>query len=566
MVETNRVLTAVACVFLAGFQTAPCAEQFGQLNATSNVHMQEWNAYYHPASDERNFSDAKSKYLLKLSPGGRIFFLTNRKDFAEALSELKRFDRQNTGSALYVKALCLDGLKKHAEAVQCFAAAQSKIDLVFHPGAKFYLQYATALMHAGDFSAALHNLDIVDQMCKSGAEKGTKNQYENSGSVRKRKAAIYEMQGRYKEALTEYVLLCGNNASHFKLDSAMKTAPLLQEDVTKWLQENRTVPSESAFQQSEYLMMKGKAYVLLGQADEAKLWLAKALSIFEDEKIIKTLKPKLQERVSQYEYQTKCMLVRVDYELGNFKECCKTMRTIAGKGLTNEFDNYFTTMSMADVPQLVKQKDVVLHSINLEQELDFVDYLHNPVAADKKNKDTANKVPAIDETLLIQARKEIGWNAYEDCYETLQKFIDANVVEGSAPAQMYLRGFKFAELYLHKVRMLRLGVGFARAYPQPQQALSLRGDINPVQSEFWSCVEDRMLGRKQLFSAKDSSRVKNNPAFVPWCHYAIGLRALSKKNYKAAAAEFGAVKLSERIDKDLPIYSKVLKTFCERKR
>lgn len=563
MVETKTVLIALAFLLLGG-EPAFCAEQLGERQAGSDLHMQEWNAYYHPAVDEKNFKDAKLNYLRRLSPGGRILFLANRKDFREALSELNRFDRQDTGSALYVKAMCLDGLKKHAEAVQCFAAARAKIDLVFHPGPKFYLQYATALMHAQDFSAALKNLDAAEQRSEQGANKGTRSEYEISGSVRKRKAAIYEMQGRYKEALSEYVFLCGNNASHFKLNSPMKTAPLGIEHVTKWLKENRTVPTQSVLLQSEYFMMKGKAHMQLGQADEAKAWLKKALSIFENEKVINSLQPRFRRRISQHEYATRCMLVRVDYELGNFQDCCRTMRSIAGKGLTNEFDNYFTTISMADVPQLVWQKDVELHSVDLEQELDFVDYLHNPLGADKKKGSRAIEVPAIDETLLVQARKEINFGAYRHCYDTLQKFIDANVAEGFAPAQQYLRGFKFADLYLHKVRMLRLGVGYALG--TPDLALSLRGDIDPGESEFWSAVEDRLLGRKGVNTAKDSLLVKKNPRFIPWCHYAMAVRALSKKNYKAAAAEFGAVKLPDSLDKDLPVYSRVLKAFCERQR
>lgn len=318
-------MIAVAWVLLTGFETAFCAEQFGNQKAISNIHMQEWSAYYHPAADEKDFKDAKSKYMLKLSPGGRIFFLANRKDFAEALSELKRFDRQNTGSALYVKAICLDGLKKHAEAVQCFADAQSKVDLVFHPGPKFYLQYATALMHWQRFSDALKVLDIAERMGKSGVDRAGKRAYEMSGTVRKRKAAILEMQGRYKEALAEYIALCGKNASHFKLDLPMKTALL--------------------------------------ELEQQRL--------------------KSQQHSSQNEYQTKCMAVRMDYESANFKACCKTMRSIAGKSLTNEFDNYFTTISMTDVPQLVLQKDVDLHSIDLEEELDFVDFLHNPLTSAK---------------------------------------------------------------------------------------------------------------------------------------------------------------------------------------
>ncbi|MBA3995368.1 MAG: hypothetical protein C0469_17760 [Cyanobacteria bacterium DS2.3.42] len=325
MVETKSVQIGVALILLAGFDLAFCAEQSGESSATSDVFKQEWNAYYHPTANEKQFHGQKTKYLQKLSMGGRIYFLANRKDFDLALTELQRFPKNGTASALYVRAICLDGLKKYTEAVQSFAAAQSKIDLVFHPGPKFYLQYATALMHAQKFSDALKNLDIAAQMGKSGVDKGGRRAYEMSGTVRKRKAAIFEMQGRYKEALSEYISLCGKNASHFKLDSPMKTS------VAELVQQRQA----------------------------------------------------LQQKGSQIDYQTKCKLVRIDYELGKFKECCKTMRSIAGNGLTDEFDTYFTTVSMRDVPQLVLQEDVELHSIDLEEELDFVDYLRNPLTPAK---------------------------------------------------------------------------------------------------------------------------------------------------------------------------------------
>jgi len=320
-VETRTILFAVASIFFARYCAAHCAEFPAGLKAQNTSRSEEWSAYYHPATDEKQFQGQRAKYLKRLSPGGRIYFLANRKEFAQALSELQRFPKNSTGSALYVRAMCLDGLKKHSEAVLNYASAKSKIDLIFHPGPKFYLQYATALMNAKNFSDALKNLDIAQQMGKSGVDKAGRRAYEMSGTVRKRKAVIFELQGRYKEALSEYISLCGKNASHFKLDSPMKA---------------------SAFELAQQ-------------------------------------RQKLLQNGAPSDYQTKCKLVRIDYELGRFKDCCNTMRSIAGNSLTSEFDTYFTTISMRDVPQLVLQKDVDLHNIDLEEELDFVDFLHNPL-------------------------------------------------------------------------------------------------------------------------------------------------------------------------------------------
>lgn len=77
-------------VLLAGTQSSVCAANGEESTRSSDKSMEEWNAYYHPAPDEPSYKNAKSDYMRKLSPGGRVFFLANRKDFAEALVELEK--------------------------------------------------------------------------------------------------------------------------------------------------------------------------------------------------------------------------------------------------------------------------------------------------------------------------------------------------------------------------------------------------------------------------------------------------------------------------------------------
>ncbi len=73
----------------------------------------------------RVFSDPPTKtkttrgeYMQLLSPGGRVYFLACRHDFAEALAELKKFPKNDTGSALYVKGFCL-GKSREAPGSDC---------------------------------------------------------------------------------------------------------------------------------------------------------------------------------------------------------------------------------------------------------------------------------------------------------------------------------------------------------------------------------------------------------------------------------------------------------------
>lgn len=436
-VEAKTVISAVTMtVLLAGTQSSVCAANGEESTRSSDKSMEEWNAYYHPAPDEPSYKNAKSDYMRKLSPGGRVFFLANRKDFAEALVELEKLPKKDTGSALYAKAVCLDGLKRYSEAVQCFADAQSKIDLIFQPGPKFYIHYATALFHARQYAKAMKYLDIAESMGKQSAAKGNKEPMPVTDTVFRRKAILRELQSHRMNA---------------------------------------------------DLVQKSKI----------------------------------------------------------------------------DFGMFFSTISMHDVPQLVLQKDVDLHNVSMEVNLDSVDYLHNPfseAAAKKKG----GKIPPVDTKLLTVAREMMTQNRFGECYSALDGFIDANIAEGAAPVEYYIRGYKFADEYLYKVRMLQLGAGLAAG--RSNMGLSLRGNFNTDQSKFWISVENRLLGRETSLPSAVATGAKSDAALVSWCRYAIAVRALSKKNYKLAAEEFGKVKLNGTRDKDLLLFSNVLKEFCEKRK
>lgn len=416
-------------VILVVAQSLALAEQEESPMINKDRSMQEWNAYYHPAPDEDCYKGAKLEYMQKLSPGGRIFFLTNRKDFAEALAALEKFPKKGTGSALYVKAVCLDGLKKHSEAVKCFADAESKIDLVFHPGPKFFLQYATALFHAKQYSRSSTYLDIAEKMSLRPIGKDNKQHLNLSKNVRERKAGILEAQ-------------------------------------------------------------------------------------------------------------------------------TPRANTSAVSPRIRDFGKYFSSISMFDVPQLVSQKDVDLHNVYMEGTLDAVDYLHNPKPG--------AKIPPFDTRMLIAARKQMAQKRYGDCYSTLDKFIAANLADGDMPTEYWTRGNKFADQYLHKVRMLQLGAGYAAG--RPNMGLSLRGNFDPGDSDFWRCVENRLLGRDALVSKNDPPHVKKNSDLVPWCHFAIAVRSMSKKDFKTAASEFAEVNAKGTRDEDLVVHASSLKDYCEKRR
>ena len=45
-------------------------------------------------------NSVKNVYMKRLSPGGRVYFLACRRDYAEALAELDKLPKRNTGSGL----------------------------------------------------------------------------------------------------------------------------------------------------------------------------------------------------------------------------------------------------------------------------------------------------------------------------------------------------------------------------------------------------------------------------------------------------------------------------------
>ncbi len=131
----NKLIFFLAVAFVAGFAMTEKANSV-QLES---LPLEE-AAYYrviggaNPAG--KNW---KAEYIKKLSPGGKAYFLACRRDYKEALLALEKVPKRDTGSYFYVKAFCLEGLGRHAEALKFFDTAKAKINDDFNPGFRFYL-------------------------------------------------------------------------------------------------------------------------------------------------------------------------------------------------------------------------------------------------------------------------------------------------------------------------------------------------------------------------------------------------------------------------------------------
>ena len=346
----------------------------GQLDKLSA----EEAAYYRVSGGSHSMAgrDWKGDYMKKLSPGGRAYFLACRRDYKEALLTLEKLPRRDTGSYFYVKAFCLEGLGRHAEAVKNYEAAKSKIGPDFHPGFRFYLQCATANMKVGNEKKSLADLDMAGP---SSEEYGKFASYPRfvRDEVSKRKCAVSEYRGRYKEAFEKYLALFNMVNDQFRFHESLTGDAESKARATDWLGKHAEPTSfKSETEQSIYYLTKGKANMVLGNIAEAKRCLARASQgqsrdcaplaaerlKYEDPSVLMRIKD-----------QAKTLLVKIYYKEKDYRKCCQYMRCLFSTEVMESFETIYNTIAMHDVRQLVTQKDVDLHNPALEFKLDQAD-------------------------------------------------------------------------------------------------------------------------------------------------------------------------------------------------
>lgn len=320
----------------------------------------------------------KNKYMQKLSPGGKIYFLTCRQDYSEALKLLDKFPKRDTGGCLYLRAKCLDGQHKRLDAIAIYAKAKAKIGKEFNPGFRFYLHTAAAQAAAGQDVEALKNLKIAVQKSDD-ADKYASNKTNVARSVLSRLSYLQEKRGKYQAAFENYLNMFGEAKSQFHLDEPIEVDSNIKSRAEKWLTEHPTIPSEKdPLALCKYLTTAAKARLALGDVSKAKETLERAIELREPA-ISDTPRELTDDPFSPLGKArdiASSLLIRLDIKDKDYKAACKHIRATFVTDPARDDQKLLTCISMRDVAEVVTQRDRDLHSPIGEERLDMgVPYL-----------------------------------------------------------------------------------------------------------------------------------------------------------------------------------------------
>lgn len=317
--------------------------------------------------------ELKTQYMQQLSEGGKIYFLTCRQDYAEALKLLDKFPKRETGSALYLRAKCLDGQRKRLDAIGVYDKAAKKIGKGFSPGFRFYLHYAAAQAAAGKDVEALKNLRSAAERAVD-AEKYSSSKTAVAQAVMKRVGYLQEKRGKYKEAFDNYLAMFGEAQSQFHLDQPIEVDASVKSRAGKWLKEHPTPPvGADSLARCKYLTTAAKAHLALGDEKKAKETLEQAIAVRE--KSSNEIPSELTEDpfsvLSQARDVASSILIRLDIRDKDYKSACKHIRATFVTDPARDDQKMLQCISMADIPDLLTKKDRDLHSSIAEQRLDM---------------------------------------------------------------------------------------------------------------------------------------------------------------------------------------------------
>ncbi len=512
--------------------------------------------------------DFKGEYMKLLSPGGKVYFLACRHDFAEALAELKKLPKNDTGSALYVKAFCLENLGKHQEAIAAFTAAKAKIDLVFHPGFRFYLQSSRAFLKAGNEKESFKDL-------KTANEKILDNTPDDQSAgiimhmIDRRKILMGELKGKYREACEGYLFTFNFRGDQFHLKDSIVADAATKQKAAEWLKGNANVPpGASDVETARFLLTQGKAYLAVANVVAAKSSLEKASALeMSDPPLTQAERQIMDESgpLRKVKDQARVLLVKLFYREKNYQKCCVYLRKLYARDPLAELDNSCNIIAMRDVPQLVQQKDLALHSVDFENRLDFYD----TIAYSPTKKQIGQVYSIYKDANFLKAREEVDAGRFSECYRALTNFMYDSTEFAEKRKdysfQQISRKMPYSTHYQHAAKLIQVAVGIASG--NSARGLSLLVGGKKDMSDQWLAIEDVLLGRrmrdpKHSVTTGHALTIKE---FDEYCHFAAAVRAMDKKDLKTAAKEFGRIDPpNPKVNSFVPHYARALKKWCEK--
>ena len=535
---------------------------------------------------------ARGEYLKKLSAGGKACFLVNRRDYQEALSMLETCPAKDSGSGEYVRAMCLEGLEKHKESVAAFERARAKIGSTFNPSAVFYLQFATPYYRLGDYDNSLKYLELARTKETKPLIPLPKAESALSFAVARRSLVVQEKKGQAKESFDKYVAIFGSAQGQLHLNDPITASPEVVARAKAWLAKNKAPADAHPVEQAKFYLTTGKAYIAAGDLNAAKAALAKASEMIIPDLVIhdkrvgdvslagdrfgapsKDKKPDVKDNMVvshnalvKINDQASVLLVRLYVKEKNYAEACKYLRKTFANDPAENFLMSCNVIHFKDVPELVTQQDLALHSNEVEQRLEHFPLVVMGLQSDIKAIIKAIK-PMIEHPLLAKARKQIEQLQYADCLKSLDEYLAIYnnerpaTTKTQAEADMVMRGQQ-----IFRISILKMSVAFAANRRDVALSLgrNLEGD-NALRLR-WKSVIAKLEGSKEPLSAFDIQMQKDYPTLIDWGNYAAGIRFMKLGDHKAAAAEFAKIAPGKGKDSTLHVYAVAMKKFCDKQK
>lgn len=518
----------------------------------------EQMAYVIPA--RRDLCKAwKDRYMSMLSPGGKAYFLANRGDYSQALAELEKLSGPDNGSRHYLRGFCLVGQGKASLAVKEYELARNKIGMVFDPGAKFYFHFADAQMKASLLDSSKKTLEIA-RLKSVRAERYLRRPKVFVETAIRRISSILEKQGCYRQAFEGYASLFPATTLDAVLNNPLQKSRLSNRGRIS----GKDSPPADRVLRIRYYLARGRERLTAGDTASAIENFQRAISV---EPLIanrvgaETARMESGMDAGRYKDEAKLELLRIYYGRKDFVQSCRTIRSLFLIDPMKDSENWLCSVSMIDVPELVRQSDSDLHATNVEHLLDErLLEAYGPSRFDYRGVD-----PLENDKLWRLARSNAEKQQFSSCFEKLSAFIDVN--ERFCLSADFDRQPQRTAIFLqdrdYLARMLRLAVGYACGKFTLEPGFHC--DLPLFKHADWDAVEDRLLAvRRRKNTKNDRSYSKSD--FTGHCHFAIATRALYERNYKLASSEFCLAASSSKPGSDVCVYSRALANFLAGRR
>jgi tetratricopeptide (TPR) repeat protein len=535
------------------------------------------------------FEKIKREYMRKLSSGGKALLLANRRDCEESLKQLNLCRRNDSPSADYIRGFCLEGLDRHQEAIAAYKRALAKVSLTFNPSSMFYLHAALPFFESGDYHSCLKYLAIAQKKARE-ENVGKTNPRLSVAFVSARvRALAQERMGQKKDAFESYVSFFGRWHHYAQLDQLLSPSPAAKVNAKNWLAANKLPPSAKPEEQAEFYLRSGRALLIGGNLSQARKALLKVLATgkpplavydrrFKKQPIYLEWLVKggaasqanaffgLRDPFVRMKDAAGVLLIQTYLKDGNYTDACIAMRDRLLLQPENQRQIVTHAIRMKDVPEVVLQGDVDLHSEEVEQHLEGSPYLQMAYSMNKEILQAFQNL--ISGPQMIQAGKLVEEQRFADCLPVLDKLIKERRDLPPPPTIVeYQAMYQFGNLHRYVLELPRIAAAVAADRKNAALSFANFGSSDTKSKRIWQPVEDRLLGRPARLEDVDIEVRNVFPRMIEYESFASAVQLMKVGNFKGAAKEFSnAYALAKQNnDPDYAVFARSLKAFCEKR-